>query len=552
MPTSPATLMDKSLSAAELYKAMVRPDLLTGVRIPTYPSVSPTCTTQLSGDGEVDVTPTGQPGSYGYLFRDPSYPLWWATEGGRFGAGYTVPASYFAAYGFGESTYTEPGVTFSADIERLQTYGGGNFNALQSLIAPYVTNTDNFPYSRTAVSLGLRGGPPFSQYPDIDLSDIPFMFAPAGSVVTYTIWTNAFRGVSEAVVNAGLVIESVVSGEKENNSNIALTNFAGNIAWVNVFPSKNHWIRPRAATLATNFTGAYDPLSQYSTYVSVHVGNDVPTVTAQNASGFGWGPRVAYPTGPGLSNSILLPAPFATAAPAASFSLKSLNSTMITGVRLTMENISKIMNREGILAAGMLDNSAIDILNSAASPDEAISIISTLPAERRFRCAAEHGIVATVYPSHTTGVLRESLLGFVQSGALNLFMPQMVQRAGDFAALLVCMDPDSTTSTSFTMRTNWTWEYITSTQFVQARLSGSSLSALHEATRLAISKPVFETFERGSTMAITNPGRKPAASTQKPKPKPKPKAKPQQKPAQRQTFPKKFIGPLPKGASRRK
>lgn len=540
-------MMDKPLSAAELYKAMVRPDLVTGARLPTYPAVSPTCTTQLSGDGEVDVT---SPGAYGFLFRDPSYPLWWATSGGRFGGGYTTPASYFAQYGFGESTYTEPGTIFSADIERLQTYGGGNFNAVQSLTAPYVTNTDNFPYSRAAVSLGLRGGPPFAQYPDIDLSDVPFMFAPAGSVVTYTVWTNAFRGVAEAVVNASVVVESVVSGEKENNTNITLTNFAGNIAWVHVYPTKNYWIRPRAATFSTNFTGAYDPLAQYNNYVSIHVGNDTPAITAQNASGFGWGPRVAYPAGPGLSNLILLPAPFATAAPAASFSLKSLNSTMITGVRLTLENISKIMNREGILAAGMLDNTTIDILNSAASPDEAIATIAALPAERRFRCAAEHGIVATVYPSHTTGGLRESLLGFVQTGALNLFMPQMVHRTGDFAAILVCVDPDSATSTSFTMRTNWTWEYITSTQFVKASLSGSNLNALHEATRLAISRPVFETFERGTTMAITNPGRKPAAPTQKPKPKPK--ARPQQKPAQRKTYPKKFIGPLPKGASRRK
>lgn len=559
MYSNKPTAVDKPLSSDVLHKALTRPDLLSGVRLPTYPNLVTTATTQIAGEGDIEVTAAAN-GSYGLLFRDPTYPLWWATPGGCYGnvtdPTALVNCSYTATYQMMNEIPSAVDVQFSGETESMSAaYGGVVGSATAS--NPSVSGSIGFPFSQALANSGTRATAPLATFPMIDQQDIPFIFVPAGCTVSYVVWTNAPTGnTTTYTYNIGgctVLVEEVLNGDKEANTTVTATNFQGNVAWATIKPVVNRWVRVRSVTfdsffnptpVATSFT--------YKTYCAVHVSNCGQTISATSAAASN-GPSIVD-GGSTDPTPLLLPVAFACCAPAMGFSVRSLAATLFTGVRLTMENISKIINREGTLSFGMLDNSTLDFFRSASSFSSTQAAIAALPAERRFRCASEHGLAASVFPGQVLQKLRESVISFGTAQTQGLTVPQMVFYPGDYAAAIQYLDPDNATSTAFTFRCNWTWEYMVSTQFVQCKVSGSSIDDLQKAVRMTYVKPIVSTFEKGASLAIAYNQQPPKSSVRK---APKPAAKKAQR--KKQNNPERMWynggmkqGPAPKGKKAKK
>lgn len=538
---SKSTAVDKPLSAEALHRALTRPDKVSGIRLPSYPELAATCTTQMVGDG--DFQATGQAtdnGSYGILLRDPMYPLWWSTPAG-FNTGVTAhtavaKASYTSSYRFDAAAESNAlmMLNYSGTVDMLFNAIGGPQNSSVTNV-PIIVGTGYFPYASAALAQGVRPAPPLAYFGDISNNDLPWTWVPANSTVTYSVWVAAGEVNALPLTQCHLVLEEVISAEREALLELTGFTFSQNSAQLNVTPIGNRWIRPKAVTVANNLLGFIPPAAVYCAITVSNCG--APTITHTTV---GRGPILTY--NDVVSNvPLLLPVGFATGASALGFTTRCMNAAMMTGVRLQMENTTKVVNREGSILLGATDSSMRDFFK-VSSQTEALSTIAALPAERRFRCASEHGVSATVLPGRQLQTLRNQVYNVSDVITTAATAGVMSLRLGDYATIIAFLDPDADTVSSFATRVDWTWEYITNTQFVQARVSGSDVSSLQQAVRRAITSPIFSTFEAGRVLAVTDKAPKPF--TKRPPPKKGKKAEQRPKKPKARAPPKGWHPPM--------
>lgn len=514
----PRIVIDKSYTAEELVRAIVQPSSKVGVRIPTYPEATPTATTSLVSDVSVNGDPAT--GIFGLLCRSPIYPLW-------MGQVPTAKWSYQTVYStgvIGVSTLASTQESLTAELtDFTNTYSGNitagltNFGVANSAVAP--CNSDN----------AVRVTAPLAQVHNL-VTDIPFVYVPKGAMVTQAIWFTG--GAAALAMSAGVNMEMeflLRSSETDQFSSPAWTLGAGT-AFRSFVASANYWARPSTVTVT------YDsPASGLS--FRVYAGLNIAAVAAAPAVAVvaGAAPSLDYAASAISTESLTQPVPGTNGMAAWNFSRRAFSGVVFTGVDLTMENTTKVMNKEGVIFAGVttdLNSNPWRWLDSTAVVTDTIA---ALPVQRRYRGAAEHGLRATVPPGRNFATLRThitTLLGFE-----SITVPIMDIVPGDTYTLFSVNDPDLSTASQFLCSLTTSWEYACDNQFVETRLPGSSLEALHRAMLLVNTRPPFSSLERGTVLAVTNtaprrtvpPKLKPqqqkqrkAQKQQRPKPKPKP------------------------------
>lgn len=508
MTNAARTGVDRRESVAGLIRAITRPDQVNGVRIPTYPSLLTTGTTQYRGFNEWQAQLPGNV-FWGLMLRDPMFPLW-LSQSFPTNAG-TIPWQYTAVWGVDGPV---PAVS-NLDVDVNASVFG-----LENTYAGNVAQTNTFPgIAGTSIPSFLSNNlriAPLARIRDVDKDNSPFIFVPAGAQITQIVFFN--NTVSGTSTMGDVVVEAEYAERLQDTEDLVWSGWTWtatkNSAYRHQTVAQNYWIRPKNVSFSSDLmtTGG----GQIHIAVIVTNASANPTVTGANGT---FGPNVVYNSIP-LAGPFLLPAPGCTGEPIYSFTQSAFGQHMVTGVRLAVENVTAIMNKEGTIYAGFTDGVAKNSFLSASSSSTTLNAISLLAPSRKFRIAAEHGFTAFVPPGRSLEHYRNGMEHYLQVGRT----PMMSFSDGDYSVLFTILDPDTSTVASksaFSLTLDVSWEYTTDSQFVAPRLSGSKVETLHEAMVQIMSRSPFQGYEKGTTLQTTRVtskrGQKKAKKEQKPK-----------------------------------
>lgn len=512
------TKVDRPLSATDMAEAILRPHRRTGARVPTYPECIPTATTQFRND--VDVTCGGNASAdangWGLLTRSPVYPFWFSqstSDKWSYQAVYETNAR-FGSFAVASNEDTSGDIqdllgSFSGDT------GGGN------------TSIGVSGGATVPCAAGLPRASAILAYSESnDKPDIPFVFVPKGARVTVVVALvgGAFSAGTVATgteINLEYMLRGMEQDEFSSGSLVTNSNFA----YKSFVATKGLWVRP--VSVAVSLSVAVIAGATIARVGVLVTNTDAGTVT----------PGSGFPTF-NLTNAAvsltpkLLPYPGTVGQGIFTFSNKAFESCMTTGVSLLMENVSKVMNKEGVITAGCLTDGSENVWSQVNDNTSTLTAIAALPPQRRYRGASEHGLTMSVLPGKNFQTLRSHTISL--SGFTSLNVPVMVFRPGDYFSIFAISDADVETPMTFSATVSVAWEYVTDTQFVESCIAGTPLEVMHKAMLQISSQPFARSLERGTVLAVTGASRGPAA-----KPKAKPKPKPQ------------MIGPKTKAATQR-
>lgn len=489
--------MDKPQSPSDLAAAIVHPDRKVGVRIPTYPECVPTATTQ-SRSNAMLTAGTGVPSEngFGLLTRSPVYPFW-------FNQYQTEIWSYQTVYDTGvviPEIPAEADMQESAGVTDMTNTYAGYYASSAGNVACVGSVAPNYCQGLT------RPAAPLALYSGTDLVDIPFTFVPKGA----TLW------VISAIVGGTVTSGNLMQGTDVNleymikgaqSDDITEPGTVGNGAnyFYKTFKAAvNMWVRPTSVSIAGYLLVT---AGVCRAKVALVVSNASENVTF--SANVGVFPGLTFTGVPVAGAPMLLPVPGTTGQGIWNFSSAAFESVMFTGVSLAMENVTKIVAREGTITAGCLTDASINVWAVASSAKATEAAIAGLPTQRSYRGGAEHGLSASVLPGKNFQRLRSHVAN--PAGYPTIPVPVMHVVPGDYYTIFAINDPDIGVSASAESQMNFsatvctTWEYVADTQFVECRLAGTSIEVMHK-TMLAInSNPVVRAYERGVTLAVTGP-----------------------------------------------
>lgn len=490
LTSTPRTRVEPAQTVARLHDAIAHPEKVRGVRLPKFPSIVPTATTQTTLFGPLSTLPStaSSKDTTLLLTRDVMLPLWAELPGGLEEGAVVAPWSYQVGW---QLPSAQPGTTsYLGNTSALSYSRSGNIGAGGDQIT--VTGGSNPPFSVWNIS----GTPnttsnsgPIAQFPDMHKPNLPFIFVPAGATAVMFGRINATPngGLDHAFLNietAATPSEADVAGPFHS---VGLT-LVGNTAVGITTSSVNRWVR------LVSFSATYPSLTSPGGAVSVGCGILVTNATSVTVTQTTAATNVAI-GGVVTTNKLLVPLSWARPTNITAFSSRPFEALFPTGVRLTLENVTKIVNREGTITAASVENSGTLPWNVVDDPN---TYLANVPAERKGRWAAEHGVSATVMPSLTATEVRSNLY-FQTAGVV----PTMCIRNGDWGTVIVVADADSSTVSGFSANLTYTWEYVATTQFVESMLTNTKLEDYRAAVVKIGSNPVAMPLEVGSVLTAT-------------------------------------------------
>lgn len=152
-------------------------------------------------------------------------------------------------------------------------------------------------------------------------------------------------------------------------------------------------------------------------------------------------------------------------------------STRLTAVGALFTNVTKLLNKEGVVYSARLSPANIDVFNFAQT-----DIVAVHPAEKA-QLALEHGFYTYCPPSTDLALFQDYTCAAVpQSGAWT--QTDCPYYRLDNTALVnafVFVDSDATTTTNLAVTLDWHIEFRTTSTLFQIGLSGVTLETLHQA-----------------------------------------------------------------------
>lgn len=479
----------KAESAERMAAAIMQPSRVSGVRAPTFPGLQPTATTRAVGEGEIK---TAAAETAGVLCRSPLYPLWLERVD-------TTKWMYYSTYKsdttYGAGTPIQPLTMNIVDLDNsyasLTAADTSNVGTTGFAANPY---TSAFP--RPCAIMALEGD-----------DKIPYTYVPKGARCYVFGWgTTTVTGTIGSPTDISLQYRIRAGDDDDLVATSLSTTANSNSFGYLITAAASFWIRPTAASISViGGLASYPGPGEYR--FAVFVTNVAITSTDITYSTIaGVGPFVNGTAVSILASPLLMPVPEAVGAGTYAFTSSAYVSTLPTGTDLSLENTTKIMNKEGTIVAGVVDHADRDPWEVASAT--AVSTIANLPKERRYRRAAEHGARLFVPPgSDSFNSFRNFTIRGQATGLLNY--PCLALARGDKAVIFVIMDADVATVSSFTFSLATTWEYRTMTQLVTAQICGTPLDALRQALIRCAVAPFCRSLERGSVLAVTQPKTRP-------------------------------------------
>lgn len=428
-----------------LARSLALPHEFAPQRLPSFPALERTAVMGFSTMASVDVSQGGtQSVTRGFMARQAAYPLWIEKNPGV--------CNYGLTYKLSEGTQTLTNAT-SLSIQTAQPSGTWVGSQTASSTQPGISAASgvSLPYIYPLVGVDTGAGG----------ATLPFLWVPANSYVVFMIKSTA------AASGAGSVIvdfEQWNAPEQASQSTallrISIPVSVGNYsagATTGSFGNKGLWLRPYLMTGSGALT--------WGGYLDWAIGfTNAGTVSVANASTDLWPTLTAGGT----------PAPYlqpVAATPEFQNSILPFASTRVTAVGSLFTNVTKLVNKEGVVNAARLVPATTDIWNFTVA-----QLTNVHPAEKA-QLALEHGFYTFAPPS--TDLV--DFLDYTSVGALSTEMPVYRLDNASLVNAFAFSDPDTTTATNLAITLDWHIEFRTNSTLFQIGLSALPLETLHQA-----------------------------------------------------------------------
>lgn len=471
------------MSSNQLYTTMVYPAKRQPVRLPTFPSVSRTAVLDLSAPLRVSV---GSNNTRMFLCPQANYPAF---------LDYTFASQYaYAAcvgYGVKNGSGFGPGDLATPDISSTLAYGTGfatTWDATQKKVTtvglPTITGSSTFadpafvaPIIGTDETIG---GPPFVYSPCDGLTGTQIVVQFNGGMsatsvsleLDYWISPGEFRRISTNPVVGGSNWQVFFAGLDLN------------------LPSGPCWVRPVSVNCGGQPANGCPPVVHLFVTSAMSSFSIAPTTTATyTATVTAASPSYAF---------MPLPTPvdfFTTSAP--------FQNTRVTATALALENVTKVLNKEGTIMCGRLQPSNTDPFKFTAGS------LALLHPEEKCQLPMERGLYTYCAPANSFDRFKDYAypLNFNKSSTVTLSnVPTFDLSFDGLYNCMVFQDPDGGTLLSAVV--DYHLEFRSTSVLWPLSIATSSVESLHSAVQRMARGPFFSPH-RDSARLLLSPASQP-------------------------------------------
>lgn len=440
-------------------------------------------------------------------FRDPVMPVWYDRVSSEL-AGQNWNVTYQT--NSRTSTATVGGIPVSGTVTDMllaSNYGASTYvNYLGQATSIYTAMGQNF----VPLMVDGKGG-------------IPFVYVPANFKLNVIVWAQATAtaqswdgDIELEIWNAPGVYDAVdVTFATTLTSS---TPFLWNGDALSAAAPGNVWVRPVAFTISGSAAGP----AGVDYFVHLSVTPVVCTVTTSIL------PTLTIP-GTTPTGYTLLPHPSFLPVPQATVAPITLNAVLPHSSHLTLENVTQVTSKEGIIQAARLGVLDGNVFNASSAT------MNNVAATKRYAGGAEHGLRSYVDPPAQLSAVRPatfvSNLYDIGAPAWRNFV--MTLLPGDWFNFIIIQDPTPGSIGQFNASFSSGWEFLSQFQvFDQAVTKYTSLDTERACNALAARSP-FSKFESGTVVSVTQ--KRARNLTSKPR-----------RPRQNKSVPKPALNPKPK------
>lgn len=443
-PLQTMTALEQAISLPHEYAPM---------RYPSFPALERTAVMSFNIPKALTF-PTGATSMKGALFRQAAFPFWCDQTISRFGQMVTYAALDFSGpNGITASTST----TFLLGEARSCTIGA------RPASADFVGMSGNMPQAWEHPLLGTHNSQVYT-------------YVPAGSYYAFVFSTRS-KSVS---VDLGCSVAYEVWTSKSNQIPLETTvvHILGTDLGVMTTPqlaAYNFWMRPISMSFRGSTTALLGEMQ-----VDVVVSSGTPTYTASTSTR-------------GLAGITTTPAtlfvPFA-GPPEFDVTERPWRDTRTTASALLLTNVTKVLNKEGTVLAGRLQN-----VSDGAWTFTEDTLAQLHPAEKAM-LALETGFYTYCPPSTDLASFYDYTYStIVYAGSLfaasSPTIPTFNLDNDSYANCFVLTDSDASTPSTFAANVDWHIEFRNNSTLFPIGMSGITLEAFHQAILNLVSHGFF-------------------------------------------------------------
>lgn len=507
-------------------------------RVPCFPPVGKTGVTGKMATTTIAGPETGGPTiKRGLLFRNCNMPLWYDRDLS------TIEASICAVtYSSSSRPVKTIGQQYEGTVTSEPLWINNQTYVASGGVFPSVTNSTPL-YSRS--DTGMQSFWPTMM--DEQLPGSPFIFVPDYWRYTFVTYINA-PAAGGFHANGNVEYEVWKSpGEVETFSKAAPGVLGVPLcSTADSFSTTGFWVRPRATTI--DIGGLTITNVSTGVYTTLVISTGVLGIGGWTDTSAAFTPTLSTTANVNHFNCLI---PVAAAIPEQHMTAAQvmLDNTIHHSTHLVLENITKVLNKEGTINAAQVNLAvanpwAISVETAAAGVD---------PLKRYFG-AAEHGLVAYVEPAGVAAKARNTrhFYNYFNDGINQINYYPLVVGLTENCVMFSIFDGDVSTVSTFATTIKTGWEFVSNYQiFPTAVTRLVTLDFERALISLSRNNP-FRRFEGVKGMQELQPRSGKMYTERKPKKgkapnkeaaKPKPKAA---KPAPAKPQPKKAAAPPPK------
>lgn len=472
------------------------------IRLPTHPILGKTALTGYSGVATLNGPEVSGSTTKRLLqFKDPVYPLWYEyniTSVAALGIALTYQTDLVAPAG-------NPVNPYNAQIEDIYSISTSNVSAAADVVG--VTGV-------AGNWTGLTGVWPLMI--DEKLGGQPFVYVPSGFILSVAAWMSTTYAAGGSATGTMMLEFWTAPGETDTQTIVFSDNLTASPGAVKraAISAVATWLRPRATSLT--LAGAGTVGAGGNIYAGLFITPGMPSATLSTT---GLGPTFSASTN-GSPQNTLLPVPEAMPQQHLANAALSLDNVLMHSSHVLIENMTKVLNKEGMIDAARLN---LIVANPWIASSSAFTGVDPV---KRYTRAAEHGVQAYVDPTAEYDHVRSHRMFYnYKDNAVVSSLVVMQIRQSDCYNLITITDADVTTVGTFLLRYAAGWEFITTstlydTSVVDLRrtplsMADSAMNVL--AVRCPFRKAEGERQELGPLRSLpTRPKRRPGKAAARP------------------------------------
>lgn len=446
------------------------------IRLPTHPILGKTALTGYTGVASLSGPEFSTATTKRLLqFKDPVYPLWYeyaVNSLSSIAASYTYQTDLVAPAG-------NPVNPYNAQIKDIYAISAGNVNAAGDQLG----------------SLGVVGNwtglaNTWPMMVDDKLGGAPFIYVPSNFNLSLATWMASTYAAGGSATGTMMLEFWVAPGETDTQTVQLTENQAAAPCAVKrtaLSVATCNWVRPLATTLT--LAGAGTVGAGATIYAGLHICPGVPSVSFSTT---GNAPTFTSATNSATAYS-WLPIPEAMPLQHLTNAVLSLDNVMMHSSHLLLENMTKVLNKEGLIDCARLNLAVVNPWIATTSSFTGVDPI------KRYTRAAEHGLSAHVDPTAEYDHTRSHRMFYnFKDNAVSTSIVVMQLRLSDCFNLITLTDADTTTVGTFLLRYSAGWEFLTTSTLYETSvvdLRKTPLALADTAMNMLATRCPFRAFE---------------------------------------------------------